>query len=111
MQRVVEELGASVTMDIRYFIADVSKGDHEWKRLLEPFGELHITVVVHNVGGEPLVDTRYVSITASYSAFRRLTSMGLDQNQHAQGNIPVGRRARDGSIRPRTLPSHLRSAA
>ncbi|PIL26440.1 hypothetical protein GSI_12198 [Ganoderma sinense ZZ0214-1] len=58
MRKVVEELRAAASADIQYFIADASKDDHDWKRLLEPFRELHITVVVHNVGGEPLIDTR-----------------------------------------------------
>lgn len=69
MQKVMEELRASAkknhanTGDVRYFIADASKGHHDWGKLLEPFRDLHVTVVVHNVGGEPLIDTRYASIS------------------------------------------------
>nr|VWO94143.1 3-oxoacyl-reductase [Ganoderma boninense] len=58
MQKVVEELGACAQRDIQYFIGDTSKDGHDWETLLALFRELHITVVVHNVGGEPLVDTR-----------------------------------------------------
>ncbi len=68
MQKVVEELRASARMkgrsaDIRYFVADASKGSHDWGKLLESFGDLHVTVVVHNVGGEIPIDKTYVSVT------------------------------------------------
>ncbi|KAI1783875.1 hypothetical protein LXA43DRAFT_291341 [Ganoderma leucocontextum] len=38
----------------RYFIADAAKGGHDFAKLVEPFKDLHITVVVHNVGGSDL---------------------------------------------------------
>ena len=54
-EKVVHELralAAGSAPDIRYSIAD-AKGTHDWERLLEPFRDLHATVVVHNVtGGE-----------------------------------------------------------
>ncbi|KAM5539656.1 hypothetical protein V8D89_006765 [Ganoderma adspersum] len=66
MQKVVEELSAVANTDIRYFIADASKGGHDWEKLLELFRDLHITAVVHNVGGEPLIDTRIDERTEEY---------------------------------------------
>ncbi|KAI1795279.1 NAD(P)-binding protein [Ganoderma leucocontextum] len=71
MQKVVKELRASAkgkasTADIRYFIANASKDRHDWAKLLEPLGELHVTVVVHNVSGEPLIDTRIDERTEEY---------------------------------------------
>ena len=66
MQRVVEELRAAVRgkgkaekADIRYFLADAAKGEHNFQELVAPFKDLHITVVVHNVGGSSLTDHRY----------------------------------------------------
>ena len=65
MQKVVEELrervkGKADGADIRYFIADAAKGGHDFAKLVEPYKDLHITVVVHNVGGSDLASPRYV---------------------------------------------------
>ena len=66
MRRVVEELRASVPegrdADVRYFIADAAIGGHEFERLVEPFGELHVTLVYHNVGGGDASGKRYVAL-------------------------------------------------
>ncbi|KZT70376.1 NAD(P)-binding protein [Daedalea quercina L-15889] len=51
IQKVVEELKAQGRGDIRYFIADATKSGYNFDQLLEPFHDLHITIVIHNVGG------------------------------------------------------------
>ncbi|RPD54338.1 NAD-P-binding protein [Lentinus tigrinus ALCF2SS1-7] len=55
MQKVVEELRARLPekedADVRYFIADASAGGHDFAKMIEPFKDLHITLVYHNVGG------------------------------------------------------------
>ena len=55
MQKVVEELRAlapgRADADIRYFIADASKSGYDFQAMIEPFRDLHITYVLHNVGG------------------------------------------------------------
>ncbi|TBU52728.1 NAD(P)-binding protein [Dichomitus squalens] len=65
MQQVVRELraqgkgkGEAGERDIRYFIADAAKAGHDFAKLVEPFGDLHVTVVVHNVGGSDLSSPR-----------------------------------------------------
>ena len=68
MRRVVEELRAGVPerrdADVRYFIADASEpvGGGEFGRLVDPFGELHVTLVYHNVGGGDVSGKRYVAL-------------------------------------------------
>ena len=68
MQRVVEELRAAVRgkgkaekADIRYFLADAAKGEHNFQELVAPFKDLHLTVVLHNVGGSDLYPQRCVA--------------------------------------------------
>ena len=51
VQKVVEEIKAHGSGDVRYFLADAAKGGHDFARLLEPFSGLNITLVIHNVGG------------------------------------------------------------
>ena len=65
----VEELRAAVAgkgnadkADIRYFLADAAKSGHDFEKIVAPFKDLHITVVLHNVGGSDLYPERYVSI-------------------------------------------------
>ncbi|EJF56521.1 NAD(P)-binding protein [Dichomitus squalens LYAD-421 SS1] len=65
MQQVVRELraqgkgkGEAGERDIRYFIADAAKAGHDFAKLVEPFGALHVTIVVHNVGGSDLSAAR-----------------------------------------------------
>ena len=62
MQKVVEELRARVPerpdADIRYFLADASDIGHDFAALIEPFKDLHITYVLHNVGGSDVFPQR-----------------------------------------------------
>ncbi|EJF56519.1 NAD(P)-binding protein, partial [Dichomitus squalens LYAD-421 SS1] len=63
MQQVVRELraqgkGKAGERDIRYFFADAAKAGHDFAKLVEPFGALHVTIVVHNVGGSDLSAAR-----------------------------------------------------
>ncbi|RPD54339.1 NAD(P)-binding protein [Lentinus tigrinus ALCF2SS1-7] len=55
MKKVVEELRARVPerkdADVRYFIADASAGGQDFAKLVEPYRDLHVTLVYHNVGG------------------------------------------------------------
>ncbi|KAH9948390.1 hypothetical protein B0H21DRAFT_243336 [Amylocystis lapponica] len=51
VRRVAEEIRARRPRDVRYLIADASKPGHDFSALVEPFKELNITVIVHNVGG------------------------------------------------------------
>ena len=61
VQKVVEEINAHGNGDVRYFLADAAKGGHDFARLLEPFGGLNITLVIHNVGGLHQTRDRYVA--------------------------------------------------
>ena len=62
MQKVVEELRARVperaSADIRYFLADASDGGLDFSAMIEPIKDLHITYVLHNVGGSDLSPER-----------------------------------------------------
>ncbi|RDX44023.1 NAD-P-binding protein [Lentinus brumalis] len=62
MQKVVEELRARVPekkdADVRYFIADAAQGGHDFEKIIEPFKDLHITLVYHNVGGSDMSGLR-----------------------------------------------------
>ncbi|KAI9056800.1 NAD-P-binding protein [Trametes sanguinea] len=53
MQRVIDELRARAKRDtdIRYLLADATKAGHDFDKLVEPFKDLNITLVIHNVGG------------------------------------------------------------
>ncbi|KAL7279411.1 NAD-P-binding protein [Trametes coccinea BRFM310] len=53
MQKVIEELRArgKRDADIRYVLADATKAGHDFDKLIEPFKDLNITLVIHNVGG------------------------------------------------------------
>ena len=51
VQKVVEEIKAHGSGDVRYFLADAAKGGHDFAQLLEPFSGLNITLAIHNVGG------------------------------------------------------------
>lgn len=51
VQKVVEEMKAHGSGDVRYFLADAAKGGHDFAQLLEPFSGLNITLAIHNVGG------------------------------------------------------------
>ncbi|KAH9946742.1 NAD-P-binding protein [Amylocystis lapponica] len=51
VRRIAEEIRARGPRDVRYLIADASKPGHGFSALMEPFKELNLTVIVHNVGG------------------------------------------------------------
>lgn len=52
IRKVIAEIKATGgNGDIRYFVADASKGGHDFAQLLAPFADLNITLVIHNVGG------------------------------------------------------------
>ncbi|KAI0940582.1 hypothetical protein AcW1_003739 [Taiwanofungus camphoratus] len=51
VRRVAEEIRARRPGDVRYFIADATAPDNNFDDMLAPFRGLHITVVIHNVGG------------------------------------------------------------
>ena len=52
IRKVIAEIkAAGGNGDIRYFVADASKGGHDFAQLLAPFADLNITLVIHNVGG------------------------------------------------------------
>jgi len=52
MRKVAEDIRARGARDVRYFLADASDQGHDFARLLEPFKDLKITLVIHNVGGQ-----------------------------------------------------------
>ena len=44
--------------DIRFFLADASDGSLDFSAMIEPIKDLHITYVLHNVGGSDLSPER-----------------------------------------------------
>ena len=66
VQKVVEEIKAHGSGDVRYFLADAAKGGNDFARLLEPFSELNITLVIHNVGGSYMTRDRCVFRTSGH---------------------------------------------
>jgi len=67
-KRVAEEIKAmGMGRDVRYFTVDVSKADLDVPKLLQPFQDLNITLVINYAGGTPIKVTRYFTyITLSY---------------------------------------------
>ncbi|KAF8591930.1 NAD(P)-binding protein [Ramaria rubella] len=58
-RKVVEEIRAMRgDRDVRYFLADATKSNHNFDEMLEPFKDLNITIVLNNVGGSPVKPTR-----------------------------------------------------
>lgn len=55
MKKVVDEIRAFQNdreeRDIRMFLADASKGDHDFQSLVAPFKDLDISILFNNVGG------------------------------------------------------------
>ncbi|KAH9902486.1 NAD-P-binding protein [Cubamyces lactineus] len=53
MQKVIGELRArgNRNADIRYVLADAAKPGHDFEKMIAPFKDLNITLVIHNVGG------------------------------------------------------------
>lgn len=44
--------------EILYFLADATKPGHNFKKILQPFNDLNITLVFNNVGGTPVTSAR-----------------------------------------------------
>ncbi|KAH9921921.1 NAD-P-binding protein [Amylocystis lapponica] len=52
MHKVIDGIRAGgATRDIRYFLADAAMPGHDFAGMVEPFKDLNITIVLHNVGG------------------------------------------------------------
>lgn len=52
MRKVADAIRARGARDVRYFIADASRSHPDFAQVLEPYKDLKITLVVHNVGGQ-----------------------------------------------------------
>ncbi|OCH94857.1 NAD(P)-binding protein [Obba rivulosa] len=89
---------AGETRDVRYFIADAGEAGHNFAKLIEPFKELNITLVIHNVGGMALkrerIDERseselmgIIQLNALFSLM--LTRILLPQLRFAAKHGPV----------------------
>ena len=69
MRKVTEDLRMSVPekpdADIRYFIADASQAGHDFAKMIEPFKDLQITMVYHNVGGSDTSPERFVAVAST----------------------------------------------
>ena len=61
VQKVIEEIKAYGSGNVQYFLADATQSGHDFARLVEPFRGLHITLVIHNVGGSHMTRGRYVA--------------------------------------------------
>ncbi|KAI0941286.1 hypothetical protein AcV7_002900 [Taiwanofungus camphoratus] len=51
VRKVVEEIRARRPGDVRYFLADAAASGHDFAGMVEPYKDLNITLVIHNVGG------------------------------------------------------------
>ena len=71
MRKVTEDLRMSVPekpdADIRYFIADASQAGHDFAKIIEPYKDLQITMVYHNVGGSDTSPERFVVASTCHS--------------------------------------------
>jgi 17beta-estradiol 17-dehydrogenase / very-long-chain 3-oxoacyl-CoA reductase len=51
-RKVAEEIKASGGgRDVRFFLADVTSSGHDFKKMVEGFKDLNITLLFNNVGG------------------------------------------------------------
>lgn len=75
---VVDQIrGSARARDVKYFFADASDADHDFERILAPFKDLNITVIVHNVGSSPLTREKcvpFLLVFAGTSEFQLYTS-------------------------------------
>ena len=120
MKGVVEELRAAVRgkgkadmTEIRYFIADAAKSGHDFAKLVAPFKDLHITVVVHNVGGSDLYPQKYVRPLICDplppSPRAQLTNVHANsQDRPADRRVPPERREQERVL---LAPPHARAPA
>lgn len=59
MKDVIQEIKDSGGgKDILYFLADATKPGHNLRKILEPYSDLNITLVLNNVGGTPVKSAR-----------------------------------------------------
>ncbi|KAI0727284.1 NAD(P)-binding protein [Fomitopsis betulina] len=58
MRKVLEEVRGNGARDVLYFLADASRVDHDFEQMMVPYKDLHITVVVHNVGSQDFTKER-----------------------------------------------------
>ncbi|TFY52036.1 hypothetical protein EVJ58_g10235 [Rhodofomes roseus] len=63
LRKVADEIRARGNRDVRYFIADASDPSHDFAKLVGPFANLNITVVIHNVGGSSIAEDGIDSFT------------------------------------------------
>ncbi|CCM02152.1 uncharacterized protein FIBRA_04230 [Fibroporia radiculosa] len=54
MRKVCDQIRRQGSRNVHYFIADASAEGHDFAKMMEPFKDLHITLVVHNVGSSEL---------------------------------------------------------
>ncbi|KZT70375.1 NAD(P)-binding protein [Daedalea quercina L-15889] len=85
LRRVADEIRARGSRDVRYFIADASDESHDFAKLVQPFSELNITIVFHNVGGsgiardgiDSFTDTGLAGIVHQNATFPLLLTRAL----------------------------------
>ncbi|KZT70379.1 NAD(P)-binding protein [Daedalea quercina L-15889] len=70
MRKVVDGIRGNGARDVLYFLADASRADHDFERMMAPFMDLNITVVVHNVGNSDFTKERI-------DAFSKADLMGI----------------------------------
>ena len=51
LRAVAEEIRAGRTRDVCYILADASEPSLDFAQLIAPLKSLHLTLVIHNVGG------------------------------------------------------------
>ena len=94
MEKVVAHLRAQVPekpdADIRYFLADASQSGLDYAKLIEPFKDLQITLVFHNVGGSDVLPHKYVFIS-SLESIRALPTTHTPLATHASISLLIPR--------------------
>ncbi|KAH9927258.1 NAD(P)-binding protein [Fomitopsis serialis] len=68
LRKVADEIRARGNRDVRYFIADASDPSHDFAKLVQPFSDLNVTVVIHNVGGSGIAQDGIDSFTDTHLA-------------------------------------------
>ncbi|PCH40817.1 NAD(P)-binding protein [Wolfiporia cocos MD-104 SS10] len=66
MRKVADEIRARGAHDVRYFLADASAPSHDFARMVEPYKDLNITLVFHNVGSSDFTKERIDEQNESY---------------------------------------------
>lgn len=65
MRKVAEQIRSRGARDVLYFIADASATGLDYERLLRPYRDLQITLVIHNVGGQSWTTERVDGLSES----------------------------------------------